>query len=86
MEGHIGAGNVFIHLLDVGIPVIGLGGFVFRWFDPLSTQVLMPVGVMVAVYFIIYFAALINNIVIARNINEKIRRRKDEQNNGREDN
>lgn len=86
IESQLTPGFFALELLDVAVPVIGLGGFAFKWFDVFSLQVLYPICILVAVYFAVFAMFYINSKHTEKELNRKISKRKEELKNGRQDN
>lgn len=45
---------ILTNLLEVFIVVLGLGGFVFKWFEFIWTDLLVVIGIIVIIYFVIF--------------------------------
>ena len=78
--------QIFLGLVDVAIPVLGLGGPVFHWFDLFSVQILSPIIILVVVYFVIFALYYWGFRQTEKELNNMIRKRKemkkhDEENN-----
>ena len=69
--------GIAMDLLDVAVPVPGLGGFVFHWFNVFSYQILYPVVIMIAAYFVVLLLFIINNKHTEKQLNQKIQERKE---------
>ncbi len=67
----------FVGLCDVAIPVIGLGGFLFQWFNPLSTQIILPIIILLCVYLAIFVLFYLNAKHTEKELNRKINERKE---------
>ena len=75
-----------VDLFDVAVPVLGLGGPVFHWFDLFSVQILSPILILVAVYLIVFALFYWGMKQTEKELNIMIRKRKemmkhDEENN-----
>ena len=68
--------GIGLDLVNVAVPVIGLGGFVFRWFQVFSEQVLIPICILVVVYFAVFGLFYLNNKQTEKELNRKINERK----------
>ena len=75
-----------IGFFDVAVPVLGLGGPVFKWFDIFSTQVIFPIIIIVAVYLATLALFIINDKLTERAINRKINERKEMMKNEQQNN
>ncbi len=73
-------------LVDVVIPVMGLGGFVFRWFNVFSYQILYPTGILLFVYLAVFGLFCLNAKHTEKELNRKINERKERKNHDKQDN
>ncbi len=69
--------DMIVGFFDVAVPVLGLGGFVFNWFDLFSYEVIYPLCIIAAVYFATLVLFLINDRMTEKEINKKIKERKE---------
>ena len=79
-------GYIGIGLLDVAVPVLGLGGFVYKWFNVFSLEVLYPICILVIVYFVVFGVFYINGRQTEKELNRRISERKEVLNNAKQDN
>ncbi len=77
--------SIIIHLMDITVVVMLLGGFVFHWFPIKWEFLLLVLGIILAVYIIVYAAMIFNVRVTSYQINKKITERKERKKNGGED-
>ena len=70
-------GYILVGLLDVAIPVLGMGGFLYGWFDVFSTQVLYPICILVVVYIAVFAMFYIIGKKTERELNRIINDRKE---------
>ena len=77
-------GAVVIDLLCVAAPVLGLGGFVFRWFNPFSVYVLYPIVILLVVYALTAAAIYWNARRTEKEINQAITDRNKQRNREKE--
>lgn len=77
--------GILIHLVDITVVVMLLGGFVFHWFPFKWEFLLLVLGVIFAVYIIVYGAMVFSTRVTSYQVNKKIIERKEQKKNGRED-
>lgn len=75
--------SIVIDLIDVSVPVFGLGGFIFHWFPIEWQSILMVFGVLTFVYLAVYGIMYINSVITSKSINQKIIKRKGEHKNDR---
>ncbi|MGN0536951.1 MAG: DUF3021 family protein [Acutalibacteraceae bacterium] len=71
--------GILIQLTDVTVVVIGLGGFVFNWFPMKWNFLLLVLGIIFAVYIIVYGAMIFSTRVTSYQVNKKIIERKEEK-------
>ena len=86
IENPVTPGYIAVMLADVAVPVLGLGGFVFNWFNVFSPQVLYPICILVAVYFAVFAMFYINNKHTEKELNHRISERKEVLKNDKQDN
>ncbi len=86
MESQLTPGYFALELMDVAIPVLGLGGFVFKWFDVFSLQVLYPICILVVIYFAVFAIFYINSKQTEKELNRRINERKEVLKNDKQDN
>lgn len=79
-------GYFLIGILDVAVPVLGMGGFLFGWFDVISTQVIYPICILLIVYFAVFAIFYINKRNTEKELNRRINQRKEELKNDKQDN
>ncbi len=77
--------GIFADLMDVALPVIGLGGFVFDWFDVFSKEILYPIIILLFVYFVVLGFFYLNAKMTEIELNKKIQERKKKLNNNKQD-
>ncbi len=68
--------DIGLDLLSVAVPVLGLGGFVFHWFNVFSEQILIPIVILVIVYSAVLGLFVLNNKQTEKELNQKINERK----------
>ncbi len=81
----VSLGIVAADLLIVAAPVLGLGGFVFHWFDVFSPQVLFPIGILLIVYALTATIFYFSTKKTEKELNRKINERKERLNHGQQD-
>lgn len=74
---HVTPLTIGIELVCVAVPVLGLGGFVFHWFDPFSVQILYPIVILIAVYALTAAIFYFNAKRTERELNRLINARKE---------
>lgn len=82
MKTQITVCEIGIDLIDVAVPVLGLGGPVFHWFELFSFQIIYPICIMIFVYAVIFVLFYINSKQTEKELNRKINERKEVLRNG----
>ena len=67
-------------LADVALPVLGLGGFVFNWFNVFSPEIISPIVILLIVYLVVFGMFFINTKLTEMSLNQKINERKESSN------
>ena len=75
-----------IGFADVAVPVLGMGGPLFKWFDLFSAQILFPLIIIAAVYLATLALFIINDKLTEKAINRKINERKKKKKNEQQNN
>lgn len=76
--------GILVHLVDVFVPVFGIGGFIFGWFPISWYWVGIVSGLLIVIYFSIYGIMLLQVKNTSDGINKKILERKGEHKNDKE--
>lgn len=72
--------------IDVAVPVLGLGGSVFKWFNLFSKEIIYPLCIIAAVYLATLLLFIINEKITENAINRKINERKEMMRNEQQNN
>lgn len=79
-------GYFLIGILDVAVPVIGMGGLLFKWFDVFTLQIIYPICILLVVYFAVFAIFYINKKITEKELNRRISKRKEVLKNDKQDN
>lgn len=79
-------GYFLVGILDVAVPVLGMGGFLFGWFDVFTVQIIYPICILLVVYFAVFAMFYINKKNTEKELNRRISKRKEVIKNDEQDN
>ena len=79
-------GYILVGIIDTAVPVLGMGGFLFGWFDVLSMQVLFPIAILLIIYFAVFAIFYFSGKNTEKELNRRISERKDDLKNDKQDN
>lgn len=78
-----GKNDIYNHLtslLIVVATVFGLGGGVYHWFPLISWYTIATLGVILVIYFVVYFLLFAKNVEASNQINKKLEEMQEAEN------